>query len=283
MNRLQVLEIFDRASAVRRRLGLPSTRLGQALLQSWFRGDMEVTADGLSITGSAPHRPLLYGAQAGTREPFTRELFENAIKPGMVVLDLGANLGYYTLLAARAGATVIAVEPDPRSYAYLVRNVQRNGFAGQVMLVRKAVSDRAGSVSFGLHIGPESSSLFAAPEESESIEVDAVAIDELLPEEVVVDVIKMDIEGAEIHALRGMERTIARAGDGLTLLLEANPAGLRAAGSSVEALIAKLCSMGLAVSVVDEERRQLCSVDTLDPENPRDGHGITNLHCVRAR
>lgn len=83
----------------------------------------------------------------GNYERFETELFLSLIRPGMVVLDVGSNIGYYALLAAQAlkgSGAVLAFEPDPRLFALLSRSVEWNGFRN-VRLFQRAVADRCGT------------------------------------------------------------------------------------------------------------------------------------------
>jgi FkbM family methyltransferase len=144
------------------------------------------------------HFPELY-------EREERELFCSLIKPGCTVLDVGAHIGFYTLLAAKRGARVFSVEADPRNAAMLRHHVEINGFSGQVTIFEMAATDHATEVLLYRHAYNQG--------ESNIIEkglpagtVPGRALDSLgLPP---IDICKMDIEGAELMALRGMERTL---------------------------------------------------------------------------
>jgi FkbM family methyltransferase len=145
------------------------------------------------------HRPEFYNKNQ-------RRLFCDAIKPGSVVLDVGANIGIYTLLAAKRGARVFAVEADPRNLAMLHRHIHVNGFYDRVTVFPIAVGSREGTVTmFRCRGNWGHSNLF---EGTDPIQVPCRTIDSLdLPP---IDVCKMDIEGSELSALRGMEATIRR-------------------------------------------------------------------------
>jgi FkbM family methyltransferase len=135
------------------------------------------------------------------------EAFCSFIKPGTVVLDVGANFGLYTVLAAKRGARVFAIEPDPRNAAMLRYNIGLNGLEKQITIFEIAATEMERTVP--LYCSEHNSG------ESNILEKGVLAgaiqgrtIDSLnLPS---LDVCKMDIEGSEFKALLGMERTLER-------------------------------------------------------------------------
>ncbi len=244
------------------------------------RDTLSVKVDGLVIQGPTASRRVLVQLREGTLEPYEAELFEAAIKPGMTVLDLGANIGYYTLLAARRVGTtgrVFAFEPDPRTVQSLRSNIRSNGFEN-VTVLERAVSDRAGTRDFFLSDTASHSGLGRSMAEQSITGVTTVqstSIDEVL-DGATVAVIKMDIEGGEVAALRGMERTLAGAGR-VSLFIEVNEAALAAHGSSAAELVGQLESLFDEVGVIDEKRRALTDlvIETFA--------GQANLLCRRRR
>lgn len=165
-----------------------------------FDGDLRMGGDVRETIGiNLWHRPHFF-------EKNERKLFCDAIHPGSVVLDVGANVGIYTLLAAKRGARVIAIEADPRNVERLRYHVHLNGFDDRVTIYPIAVGDREGTVTLYRSAGNcGHSNVFAG---IDPVEVPCKTIDSLgLPQ---IDVCKMDIEGNEVSALRGMEATIQR-------------------------------------------------------------------------
>ena len=223
---------------------------------------MLVHVDGLAIEGADTARSYLEALGSGSAEPFTASLFRRAVRPGTVVVDIGAFLGQYTLLAAReAGPTgrVYAFEPDPRNFAYLIKNIERNEFADRASAIPQAISDRSGEITLYLDpdVGSGSSLVFRRRRNVTSTTVQTVTLDEFLGEAIPPDLIKLDIEGGECRALDGMTETIRRAGDRLTMIVECFPKALRASGASTDALIRRLERFGFRVYVIDEGRRRL--------------------------
>jgi FkbM family methyltransferase len=158
------------------------------------------------IVGSAEH-----GCWLGSYEYAKRVVIERTVMRGDVVFDVGANVGYYTLLTsllAGKEGRVFAFEPVLKNLEYLQRHLRINRVAN-VTVIDKAVSDRDGSVSFV--DGPSASMGHFA--ESGGYQVPTVAIDSLvecgdLPWP---DFMKIDVEGAELLVLRGAKRTIEQA------------------------------------------------------------------------
>ncbi len=170
-------------------------------------------------------------------EKLTTERFKEVVKEGDVVLDLGANMGYFTLLAARLvgkEGKVYAFEPQPTNYSLLVKNIELNGYDNVVPL-QKAVSNTSGLIK--LFISDEdigNSTIFQYGGDRESVEVEAVTLDDFFKDkEHRVDVIKMDVEGAEMAALLGMDRII-RENRNLKIFSEFYPSLMRAAGYAPE-------------------------------------------------
>jgi FkbM family methyltransferase len=152
--------------------------------------------------------PLI--AQSGDWELDEAILFRAHLRPRMTVVDIGAHVGYYALLAARAVGRfgrVVAVEPHPVNAELLRRNLARN----QVRNV-EVIEAAAGRKSGKLLLAPNQEQntgdhrVVHAPG-AETIEVDAVAVDELLDR---VDVAKVDAQGSDHVAIAGMERLVRR-------------------------------------------------------------------------
>ena len=107
--------------------------------------------EGFRMFGATPHQRYLARLRQGRAERFTAQLFREHVRPGMAVVDIGAYLGYYTLLGARGtGPTgkVHAFECDPVNHRFLLHNLRLNGFGDAVVASPSAVSDRAGSLPF---------------------------------------------------------------------------------------------------------------------------------------
>ncbi|WP_420125221.1 FkbM family methyltransferase [Longimicrobium sp.] len=145
----------------------------------------------------------------GTYEREQTRLFEQLLRPGGVVLDVGANVGYYTLLASVLvgdGGSVHAFEPEPRNAEFLRRHLRING-RRNVTVRQAAVSDRAGTARFQFGTGSGTGHLAQAG----GLEVRTLRLDDYCAEHALVPAaLKIDVEGAEMSVLMGARETLAR-------------------------------------------------------------------------
>jgi len=159
--------------------------------------------------------PLLAGHR---HEPHVAAVLRERLHRGDVVLDVGANIGAVSLLAAQLVGTqgrVIAVEPVARNRALLARSAQVNGF-DQIQIIAAAASDRIGAIELRTHPTTSNSARPAAAGErlreanGSGVRVPTIVLDEALAMLDRLDLVKLDIAGMEPLALRGLERALAR-------------------------------------------------------------------------
>ena len=159
------------------------------------------------------------------------------LRPGDLVVDVGANFGLWSLLAARRGCTVLAVEPVPPTRALLARNAARNRLADRIEIAAVAVSDVPGMIEIAVPHG-ESGQASVNADPSDSLErhaVTATTLDALVGARE-VRFVKIDVEGHELAVLRGAERLL-RGGLVEYVLLELSSAVLERGGRSSGELI----------------------------------------------
>jgi FkbM family methyltransferase len=142
---------------------------------------------------------------------------------GSTLVDVGANMGYFSLLWAglNPSGNVISVEASPRNVGIIQQNVKQNGFDGRIQLIPKAAGDRAGTIEFDA--GPESQTGWggiAAQATATSIKVPIVRLDEELGDRE-IDVLKVDVEGADTWVLLGCEELLKQRRIG-TIFFEQN-------------------------------------------------------------
>jgi FkbM family methyltransferase len=160
----------------------------------------------------------------GDAEPEVQESLTELIKPGQVVFDVGANIGFLTILCSRlvgAAGVVYAFEPMPDNAKVLRHNLMLNGLEN-VIVVEKAVSSETGtaelfvspwSAAHSLNVAGASKQNNRGPEAQKPIVVDTITLDDFLAGEGVraPDLVKLDVEGAEVLALEGMRGTMESA------------------------------------------------------------------------
>jgi FkbM family methyltransferase len=176
----------------------------------------------------------------GSKEPLSVRFADALLEPGMIVFDVGANIGYYSLIfAERVGyeGEVHAFEPTPPLAERLRLNVDMNGFT-QVRVNQFAVADSVGAASLQLSCeDPEANSLFQQDAGAGHLSVSTTTLDTYRAANRVkrVDLVKIDCEGAEIHVLRGASALLTDEYSPV-VLLECNPASLLASGGTVSEL-----------------------------------------------
>jgi FkbM family methyltransferase len=195
-----------------------------------------------------------------TKEPGAVTAFRSLLKPGLTILDVGANVGYFSLIAASlTGITgrVIAFEPTPSVFDRLQENIALNHLAN-VTAVRIAVSDENGTAPFFVNPDMEDSegnSLLQAAVASgaSQIRVPLTTLDVATSQLGLkrIDLLKIDVEGNEIKVLRGAHG-ILRGAHPPQILMEINPQTLNAAGFTPEAVFKELRDIGYRWTIVDE-------------------------------
>ena len=163
---------------------------GASGIQSWLRGWRPGTTD---------------------REPAFEHIIRKEVKPGMVVFELGANVGYLTFMMWRLlkkEGKVFAVEPDPRNFGLLKKSVSLNHAEDMIDIFPYAVDNEDGEVTFFLGKKSNLSSIKPTKNTSdESVTVKTVTIDTFFENRYFPSFIKMDIEGHEVEALEGSLKT----------------------------------------------------------------------------
>ena len=226
-------------------------------------------------------------------EPLETEIIAVNIKPGDVVLDIGANIGYHTLkMADIVGPTglVFAFEPDPNNFVTLTKNIEANGYKN-IIAVNKAVSNKPGKLK--LYIDKYNKGghrIYSSFEKRESVEIEATSLDDYFEGSTFIDdkkisFIKMDVEGAEPLVIEGAKRLIENSPN-IKMITEYYPL-----------LIDECCGKGAysiflsdlmnifpyTIFEIDEykNKKEYINFDELiSRKNPKVGNG-TNLLCIK--
>ena len=219
-------------------------------------------------------------------EPGTVAYLRKVLRPGMTAVDVGANVGSLSLVMGSAvGPTgrVIAVEPGPESLRWLRRNIERNHVAN-VTVVNAAAGACPGRRSFHVEDTLVLGSFYDHPRTKPrcSLEVEQKTLDELVPDG--ADLVKIDVEGAELEVLQGASRLLASSP---RLVVEWCPATLIAAGQSPTAILSTLTELGYHFTMIDDQRPDVTSTATLGELADRADNGTlppyfyVNLACER--
>ena len=222
----------------------------------------------------------------GVWEPNLTALLERRLAPGDVVADVGANMGYFTLLASRlVGPTgrVVAFEASPAIYALLREDLALNAphGAGNVRALNVAVSDRPGTLP--VYAGPAdnrgATSVQAARGGRFEAEVRADALGTLLGEALTaaerarLRLVKIDVEGAELPILLDLLAHLDDYPERLEVVVEAAPDEMRAGGVPLEALIARFAAHGFHWYELENRHDPRAYFDRA-PQPPVRGRGV---------
>lgn len=192
-------------------------------------------------------------------EPGLTALLGARIAPAMTVIDGGAHVGYFTCQAARLvgpRGLVLAFEPAPRNFALLQANIWRNGFTNVACFPWALGSepDLAELRLSGTNTGDH-----RLHGDGPGVTVRVAALDEVLAIRPPIDVVKLDVQGNEEAAVRGMTRLLA-ASPSVLVTVELSPADARAAGSDPKALLSWYRSLGFKLRVQFPDEKGLAEL-----------------------
>ncbi len=162
----------------------------------------------LELAGEKMDKALLLFSK---REELETEIVKGTIKEGMQILDLGANIGYYTLLLSslvKEQGKIYAVEPLPKNFENLKKNLGLNPkLKSNVILENVAISDTTGEADFFVGIIHNVGSLVKTDkaQTEQTIKVKTIAISEFLKNKPKIDLLRMDIEGAETKVFKDLK------------------------------------------------------------------------------
>ena len=186
----------------------------------------------------------------GEYEPETAEVIEQRLSAGLGFVDAGAHIGYFSVLAGRRvkpNGKVYAFEPIRENAALLRKNAVANGLEDVIDLVVSAVSAEVGTARFSLHPQSSVSHKIAAGNGGDTVEVPTVSLDAYFAERAwpPVHIVKLDVEGAELAAFRGMRELVQR-NPSLAVIFELHVANLERMRLDGHALFDELRSLGFS-------------------------------------
>src|SRR5262249_1136111 len=199
-------------------------------------------------------------------EPHLTRFFEQHIREGMTVVDVGANVGYYTLLAARlvgSEGRVIAFEPNSENCRLILLSLHRNGL-GHVALYPLGLSDRPGLAYFSTHLGSNGGFLSSA--EATLLNPNCFVIATMRLDDLTavtdVDLLKLDTEGAEGLIVAGARGLLARDRPIVTSEFSTEMLG-RVSGVSGRVYLETFRSLGYRIFLIDRATSALDPVEDL--------------------
>lgn len=223
--------------------------------------DKEIVFRGKKFLLPTKDTSMVPSIMNGDYEEFELSLYEYLLKKNYVVLDIGANLGIYAVLgSAKVGpkGSIHSFEPVPENLKYLRHNKKLNQ-ASNIKINPAGIGDKGGRVKIYLadkNVGTHS---MGGSSTKKHIWVDIETIDDYVKRnDLEVNLIKMDIEGYEGHAVRGATKTLRKA----TLLTEFTASRLKQCGDSPLEVANQLLGIFKYCYVIDERKKALLSVDS---------------------
>lgn len=247
---------YRRRSLGERIAGAAARLLPEGRARRWLRAVYRGTLGRRPVVSRLPGGEtvrLLFEYRFATWNPAEYRAFRDAVRPGAVALEVGANVGPYSILLGRwaaPGGRVYAFEPSPESFAGLSRHLALNGVQDVVVPVAAAVSAACGRATLS---GSGVSGANRLRAGGTGPEVETVTVDAFCAREGIVPTfIKVDAEGAELDVLRGARETIRRAGPGLALFVEMHPTVWSELGITAADVRAELEAQGLRAEPLRE-------------------------------
>lgn len=193
-------------------------------------------------------------------EPVETELVKREVKKGDIALNIGANIGYYTLILARLvgqEGKIYAFEPDPDNFALLTKNVEINNYQN-VILEEKAVSNRTGKGRLYLSkYNKGDHRVYDCYDGRGSIEIEVTRLDDYFKGyNGKIDFIKLDVQGAEGGVIQGMLSLLEKTKN-LKMLTEIWPPGLEKFGTGFKKYLRLLLEYGFKLYYINEEERKI--------------------------
>jgi len=228
-------------------------------------------------------RTTRYMVLTGEYEEETMNLLKKELKPEMIVFDLGANIGIFTLLASKLigeSGHVFSFEPDPYLFNILKDNLNLNK-VNNASIYQIAVSNKVGTAKFSINLDQDGDNrLNSKTMEENFVEVKTTTIDEFCKKnELKINFLKLDIQGSEPKVLEGMKQTITKSPE-IKIVTEFYPSAIRDTGSSPEDYLSNLEKYGFKICEIGNDK-------TMQPINRKKlltmkDHKYTNLFCSKS-
>jgi len=215
----------------------------------------------------------------GKYELFETQILRSVLHPGMSVVNIGANIGYYVVVSSKhvgESGKVLAFEPDPRLFAILSKSASA---LKNVEIRQEAVSDKEGQMTLYLSdLGMRENTLVPVTYMKNHISVKTVPLDSLIQK---VDLIIMDIEGAEPFAFAGMSKLLDQ--KNMAILCELNPKLIKIGGNDPVKMLTMLASHGFEIYNINAKDNKLEKISDfagfVEPFTKNEE--LTNIYCAK--
>lgn len=193
------------------------------------------TDDGIVLTGSLRMNPLVKCVYLiGCYEPTLVDYLKRKVKAGDLFLDIGANSGHFSLIAARLGAEVVSIEASPANCRLLSQNVAANAIGSRIRIIQAAAGNENGEIELqenrlnGMWSTTSRIAFWYLRPLTRKITIPQIRVDDILKEEDFkrIRFVKIDVEGAELTVLQGLGSLLRRGRPDLEFCLEFNPSWL---------------------------------------------------------
>ena len=223
---------------------------------------------------------LSFLRQYGEWEKEESDYLRSVLRPGMTFLDVGAHVGYMSLLAAAAvGPTGrgVAMEPEPGNFRLLTANLANHG-VGNVTAVPAAAWGETRLLTMSLSGDNTGDHRAYALPGRDTVDVPAFAVDDLLPDDLRVDVVKIDAQATDDLAIRGMERMLARSRP--ALIVEFWPDGIRQRGADPMQVLEYYKALDYEVTVLGSGPAPLAAVMEVALSSPTEFCSLVMTPCA---
>lgn len=220
-------------------------------------------------------------------EPTQTKSFIKSITKGNIVLDIGANVGYYSVLASKLvgkRGQVFAFEPDPQNLKLLYKNLKVNN-CKNVVVAESALGSKTEKLALTQDVSNPGESSLSSLKSGKKVFVDVITLDQFIKTQKIktIDVIKMDVEGAELNVLNGGLKTLQNSKK-LKLFIECNPSALNNFDESHATLCAFLIGSGFNIErIIDEKDKKIKKYSDKTLDILLNKTGFTNLIAVKNR
>ena len=218
----------------------------------------------------------------GEIDPAITALIKKNVREGMIVFDLGANFGWFSLIFSKlvgSSGHVYTFEADPTLIKTINENVKLNKL-DNVTVIPKAISNKSGISEFSLDETYDTrNQLDAKSPKGKVIKIETISLDEFCNENGIkqVDFIKMDIEGSEPKAIKGMKKIIL-SNPNLKIVTEFNQYAIKSVDSSPQEFLELLDEMGLEFKEIDEKDTGTLNIVSKEKLLAKQ---VCNLYCYR--